>query len=151
MVSVLDGGGSIDLVDGRRQGRVELGVGHRDFEAVEKGARKTGDHVVIFGEAVAGVVESVAAGEGDDSGSAVMMDNRRIVIRNFGDGQFEHHGLSGGQGVQCLLQLLQEGFGGRFVGAFIRTSGSMIGAETVFEDLSADGKLLLDDRGNSGL
>ncbi len=88
--SGLHGRGAIDLVDRLRQRRVELGIAHRVLETLGEGAREARDHAVIGGKALAGIVPRVAAGERDDPGHALVLDQRRVEIRNVRDRQLEH-------------------------------------------------------------
>src|SRR5260370_23819120 len=61
--SNLHGRGLGDFVDRFCQSRLELGIAHRVPEVFDECARKAHDHAVVGGEALAGDVARIAAGE----------------------------------------------------------------------------------------
>src|SRR5947207_4985285 len=90
-VSNLDGRGLVDLVDRSCQGRLKLGIAHRDPELFDESSRKARDHAVIGGEALTGDLSCISTGESDNSCYARVLYQRQIKIRNIRDRQLEHH------------------------------------------------------------
>ena len=117
---------------------------------MSQGAREARDHAMIGGKTFARLGPRVAAGKRDDTGDALVADQRRIEIRRLRDRQLEHHLAASRQGVEPFGQFgEQDRLRAGLVRALDRDLRLEDRHEAVLGDLLANLELLSRDRGDA--